>query len=100
MDVMNVNKGYPVFERYYSVSENNVLENVDIYPNPTKNFVTISGENLSKIEIFNITGQMVLNFDYTNDNQTIDLVNLYSGIYFFKIIDKNGNHCTKKVVKH
>lgn len=99
MDDMYVNKGFPVFERYYSVSENNFLDNVDIYPNPTNNFVTISGENLSKIKIFNITGQMVLKFDYTNDNQTIDLTNQQSGIYFFNIIDKNGNQCTKKVIK-
>lgn len=99
MDIMNVNKGYPVFERYYSVEENNYLENVEIYPNPTNNLVTISGENLSKIEIFNITGQMVLVFDYINDNQTIDLENQPSGIYFFKITDRNSYHCTQKVVK-
>lgn len=99
MDIMNVNKGYPVFERYYSVEENNNLENVEIYPNPTNNLVTISGENLSKIEIFNITGQMVLVFDYINDNQTIDLGNQPSGIYLFKITDRNSYHCTQKVVK-
>lgn len=99
MDIMNVNKGYPVFARYYSVEENNNLENVEIYPNPTNNLVTISGENLSKIEIFNITGQMVLVFDYINDNQTIDLGNQPSGIYLFKITDRNSYHCTQKVVK-
>lgn len=99
MDDMYVNHGFPILARYYSVSENNVLKNIDIYPNPTNNIVTISGENLSKIEIFNITGQMVFKFDCINDYQTIDLTNQQSEIYFFNIIDKNGNHCTKKVIK-
>ena len=99
MDVMNVNKGYPVFERYYSVEENDFTNKISIYPNPINSLVTISGENLLKIEIFNIMGQTVFSMICNADKNTINIANLNSGIYLIKVRTANGKDFAKRIVK-
>ena len=99
MDVMNVNKGYPVFERYYSVEENDFTNKISIYPNPVNSLVTISGENLLKIEIFNIMGQTVFSMICNADKNTINIANLNSGIYLIKVRTANGKDFAKRIVK-
>lgn len=79
------------------VGENNAVS-LNIFPNPANDFVTVSGENLDNLEVYNAVGQLVMNINIQNENK-INIANLESGVYFFSIIDKNGNKVVKKVVK-
>ncbi|MBA7557665.1 hypothetical protein ES705_50431 [subsurface metagenome] len=58
-----------------------------IYPNPSNGLVTFNS-NLkldNKIELLNVTGQIVHSVNITSKNQQIDLTNLAKGVYFIKV---------------
>ncbi len=78
---------------------NNHINKNWLYPNPASNLINISSENVEIIKIFNLTGKEVLNIKI-NNNQ-IDISHLDNGIYFCKIISKNGKtlHNQKLVIK-
>ena len=77
---------------------NNFANNIDIYPNPVNNILTINNaNNATSIEIYNIQGQMVSTCNFTNK---LDVSNLTKGMYFIKIISDNGYSAIKKFVKH
>lgn len=99
MDDMYVNHGYPIFARYYSVEETDFENEISVYPNPANSVVTISGENLSKIEIFNIMGQTVFSTICNADENTINIANLNSGIYLIKVRTTNGKEFATRIVK-
>jgi len=69
--------------------------NIQIFPNPTKNIFHIKGENISEIEILNIAGTVI----YKNNSTTrIDMSNFKNGIYLVRI--KVGNQIIiKKLAK-
>ena len=58
--------------------------NLILYPNPANDFVTLSGENLGTVSVFNAMGQKVETFE-ANGNELRIATNRYSeGIYFVK----------------
>lgn len=77
------------------------LNNISIYPNPSKNQLTIDSEIYNsemKIEIFNTLGQEVYNTTLNNSKTTIDISQLSSNVYLMKIT--SGSSFTyKKFVK-
>ena len=81
---------------YTSVVENG--ENAyEIYPNPATTAVTVKGENLSYVAIYNVAGQLV---KVVNLNDTVNNIemNVEAGVYFFNIFDKNGGNAVQRVV--
>lgn len=61
---------------------------VKIYPNPTKGFLNIVSDDLiSKIEVFDMKGRLVLVY---NNNGMKDISSLPNGIYVFKVYTKKG----------
>jgi len=76
------------------VKEINDLEGVKVYPNPTFSTVTIETNNFSKVEIYNIFGQLL----QTAKTRVVDVSTFNAGVYFFKIFDIEGNSVVKKVV--
>jgi len=76
------------------VKEINDLEGVKVYPNPTFSTVTIETNDFSKVEIYNIFGQLL----QTAKTQVVDVSTFNAGVYFFKIFDIEGNSITKRVV--
>jgi hypothetical protein len=70
-------------------------DNIQIFPNPTKNIFFIRGENISEIEILNMSGTLILK---NNSTTRIDMSNFKNGIYLVRI--KEGNRTiVKKLVK-
>ena len=62
------------------------LNNITVYPNPTKNTLQIKGVNsldISNVKIVNILGKEVYSFQLKNSN--IDVSNLNAGIYIVTI---------------
>src|SRR5690606_17586554 len=73
-----------------------VLQNFNVYPNPTSDILNISLENnlvLKQITIYNNLGQVVKT---TNEN-VINVSNLAKGLYFVEVVTDQGK-ATKKVV--
>ncbi|GEM_PF-1576245 len=84
---------------YYYQNTANIDELVDatisIYPNPTKDFLTVnSASKIQKIQILNLNGQVVLE---QNTNKA-DIHHLPSGSYIVRGNTDGGNF-TKKIVK-
>lgn len=99
MDDLYVNRGFPIFAIYYSVDETVFENKISVYPNPANCVVTISGDNLLKIEIFNIIGQTVFSTICNADENTINIANLNSGIYLIKVGTTNGKEFATRIVK-
>src|SRR5690554_450237 len=75
-----------------------VLENFNIYPNPTSDILNIRLENnltLEKVTIYNNLGQIVK----TTQQSTVDVSNLSSGIYFVEVTTNQGKAVKKVIVK-
>ena len=75
--------------------------NVLVYPNPTKDKITISSqENIDEIELrlTSITGVELINENNFNlKNETLDITNLASGVYFLQITSTKQNSVVKIV---
>ena len=79
------------------VNENTVDQNISIYPNPTKNTITIEADGLRQIRVFNIMGQTVVCQTALEDNITIDLSAQPQGCYFIETATIQGCTTTKIV---
>ncbi len=70
----------------------------EIYPNPATTSVTLKGENLNSVAIYNVAGQLVRVVKLNEVVNTIEM-NVEAGIYFFSIYENNGvNHVQRVVI--
>jgi hypothetical protein len=70
-----------------------------IYPNPTSDVFSISVPT-SKVEVYNITGQLMRKFEASFDESHMFSINdLTTGIYFVKATDLQGRENTMKLIK-
>jgi len=67
-----------------------------LYPNPTDGILNIGNRNLTKIQIFDLTGKLVKEF---NPIPLVDLSNLSKGIYLIKLISDEGTITDKIIIK-
>jgi hypothetical protein len=79
-----------------AVAESNV-KGYEIYPNPATTSVTLKGENLNCVAIYNVAGQLVRVVNLNDVVNTIEM-NVEAGIYFFSIYDNNGGNNVQRVV--
>jgi hypothetical protein len=59
--------------------------------------VTLEGENLNSVAIYNVAGQLVRVVKLDSMVNNIDM-NVEAGVYFFSIYDNNGNNSVQRVV--
>ena len=73
--------------------ETTLKNSVQLYPNPSKNKITISNANMiNTVKVVNIFGNEILTkINNSKDYIEIDLSNLKSGIYFAKLINNKDN---------
>ena len=62
---------------------------VDVYPNPTSGFFTLTAPVASKISVLDVHGKVILQAHTTNLSSTIDMSTQASGIYFVKITNED-----------
>jgi len=75
-------------------------EDVGVSPNPSNNLVAVTGRfDFEKIQLLNITGQVLLSETVNARTHELQLQNYAAGIYFIKISYPNGLSTVKKVVK-
>jgi hypothetical protein len=102
-DVISVNSGrFRVFGNKPATLSSDDFEtiqnNITVYPNPTKNSFALT-QDASKVEIYNIAGQLIKTFNNVISNQQLDSTHLETGLYLIKITDINGISQTKKMLK-
>lgn len=68
-----------------------------IYPNPAASQVTLEGENLNSVAIYNVAGQLVRVVKLGNVVNNIEM-DVEAGVYFFSVYDNNGNNSVQRVV--
>ena len=83
-----------VLKEPLSVDENEA--SVTLFPNPANDFVTLKGESLGTVRVFNALGQKVDEFEANGNELRINTVSYENGIYFVKANEKT----MKFVVKH
>ena len=79
------------------ISENTIDKVISIYPNPTKNTVTIEADGLRQVRVINIMGQTVICQTALEDSMTIDLSAQPQGCYFIETTTTKDNTTTKIV---
>ena len=72
-----------------------------IYPNPANNFLNIVSlkTGISSVEIYNLNGQLVLNKEVNNNQKTLNISSLESGIYIVDILSENTSVKRKLVIE-
>ncbi|GAB4251669.1 MAG: hypothetical protein Kow0079_05780 [Vicingaceae bacterium] len=85
---------------FVGVNEITATNNVNVFPNPALNEVTIQSKNLiNQIAILDITGKTIFKRNYNHLQQvTVDLDNFTSGIYFVQIKNSNEAIETRKLI--
>lgn len=86
-------------EELLSVEEADAECRIELYPNPTKDMVSIEITNadLSMMRILSFTGEEVVNRQLNSGSNTINLPHLSRGIYSV-IITTNENTFIKKLI--
>ncbi|HNZ43238.1 MAG TPA: T9SS type A sorting domain-containing protein [Bacteroidales bacterium] len=85
-----------------AVSEQEKESNINIFPNPTKDYLYIENyvnSNITAIEILDIQGKIKISinniFDDPNNPINIDISKLKSGVYIIKMISRDFNYHLK-----
>ena len=79
-----------------SINDNN-LQNVIIYPNPTTSILNIENAENSMIEVYDLLGRVVLSENNISINKQLNVSNLSTGTYLIKI-SNNGQIKTDKFI--
>ena len=70
--------------------------NVNVYPNPAADYLTVNAENISRITIINTLGQVVSDMKADGNEVRVDVSQLPAGNYFVKVRTE-GKIRTRKV---
>ena len=93
--------GYRIFGNQQSTLDivNNESRSLTLYPNPANNYFVIEGE-ITKAEIYSVTGQLVKSFDGINvTDYQFDINDLTKGVYLVKAFDSQNRTKTMKLIK-
>ena len=83
-----------------SISFVNTKENINIYPSPASNNITISFNEIPDIlKITDVTGKTVFSTNNTNNTMNINISDYQEGMYFV-ISTKNNKKQVKKFIKN
>lgn len=85
-----------------SVEDNNsTMNSLNVYPNPASHAITIEGNHLQHVDIYNMTGQLVHACSVNDATLQINVDGFAEGIYFIKAIDqKQQVHIRKVIIQH
>ena len=77
-----------------------IADNINIYPNPAKDFVKVQAQSskIKTIKVYNCLGMMIEKFEVNANEIEINTSEYNSGIYFINIETENGN-VVQKVLK-
>jgi hypothetical protein len=86
-----------------SISKVNLLKNIKIFPNPSKNVISISNIqniHLKNVAIYNILGRLITEIYIEKSVSKLDikLTNMAKGMYLLKLNTFDDNSLTRKLI--
>lgn len=90
-------------ESTISINEIDAMDGINIYPNPTTNFVNIRNENYQKpislIEIYDLNGKLVDRIFDISETTQINFYSYSKGTYIIKLFNQENVIGTAKIIK-
>lgn len=84
---------------YMGVGVNEISDiNFEVYPNPAVNVVSINSSENGQLKLYSVNGQLILENNITEGNNTLNISNVESGIYMVEVSISNGKTITKKLI--
>ncbi len=87
-----------------SVNANDLANQITIYPNPAKDFVTLKNmrNNVDLIQVFSIDGRKVLEkaVKFSESEITLDVSSISNGVYILNISNGQSKHSKRIIVSH
>ncbi len=80
-----------------TITDNN-LENIKLFPNPTKQLINLKADYILNYKVFNNLGQLVKKGELNIGGNAIDLSNQNAGLYFIQLSNRNKS-TVKKIFK-
>lgn len=82
-----------------SIDQN--LTTVNVYPNPTKDFISVNlnGQDHLSYRIVDILGKTLLSGNFIRSQNSVDIRNLKSSLYFLIISNGNKSVQTYQIIK-
>jgi PKD repeat protein len=74
---------------------------IDMYPNPANDVLTINADQVldASIEVYNVSGKLVLSENIQGTTKTINVTNLAKGMYMIKITNNEGSSIQRLIVE-
>ena len=67
------------------------IQNFRIYPNPSFDYLTITGSlGTYSVDFIDLTGRVIITTDMTTDSLQLDVSSLTQGVYLLRVIDKEN----------
>jgi hypothetical protein len=83
------------------INKSNLIDSISVFPNPVQNelyFIYSETQNPVQCEILSPTGQSLMRFNADNQNKSVNISQLSSGIYFLKYQIDN-KYIIRKIIK-
>jgi len=88
----------PINSTYFGVEDNDAIK-VKVYPNPTRNMVTVEAEGIERLRLIDMMGQVLEVRDYGRSDQAILYLSGYTpAVYLLEISTMNGTMRKRLVV--
>jgi|GEM_PF-5051997 len=73
---------------------------ITVYPNPAKTHVSIQGEDIQNLKVYDLMGNLIesVQLDNRNENHSHSLENYKEGVYMFRFENSNGGSVVKRVI--
>lgn len=71
---------------------------IEIFPNPTQDYITIRGLRNRKIKVFDHYGHLLAEYHQNSESAVIDISNYPPGNYLLQVVDDQASF-TKKIVR-
>lgn len=87
---------------FTDIAENNQTIKTNLYPNPAKSNITISLpyiQGQADMRIYNTAGQLVKTVTNIKQENTVDISNLATGLYYYRILTTDGKTAAGRFVK-
>ena len=74
-------------------------EVLKVWPNPAHDIISIEGEDINRVELYDAVGRLAVSESNVNENRcTLSVSHLPSGIYILRAYTANGSSESRKVV--
>lgn len=84
----------------YGVDDLNVVNNIDVYPNPTNDIINVNADQtILRVGLYNLLGQEMLSITPDTTSTVIDITDYNAGTYFLKIDFENGTRAVKVLIQ-